>query len=63
VLEDPAHIVGWFAVAVSVGKGFTTRLTVCVLLQMPFAPVIVYVEVTVGETATLLPVSGPGFQV
>jgi hypothetical protein len=48
-------------VAVIVGKEFTTTLKVCVDEQMPKAPSIVYVVVTVGETVTLLPVKAPGF--
>jgi hypothetical protein len=51
------------APVVSVGSGFTIRLTVCVLVQFPLAPVTVYIVVVVGETTTLLPVSAPGFQV
>jgi hypothetical protein len=59
----PEHIVVGLPLAVTVGFGFTIKLIVRVLVQIPLAPVIVYVVVTVGLTATLAPVSAPGFQV
>jgi hypothetical protein len=51
------------AEAVSVGVGLTVTDTVCVFKHGPFAPTTVYIVVEVGVTATLLPVSEPGFQV
>lgn len=51
------------ALAVKVGFGLTSKVTVLVLVQAPFAPVTVYVVVTVGDTTVELPVKAPGFQV
>lgn len=43
-------------VTATVGVGFTITVIVCVELQLPFEPVMVYVVVTVGLAVTTLPV-------
>jgi hypothetical protein len=63
VVESPRQIVGLNAVAVIVGLEFTTSNSVFVLVQRPLAPVIVYVVLTVGDTAIELDVDPPGFHV
>jgi hypothetical protein len=47
--------------AVIVGFEFTVSKIVFVFVHEPFAPVTVYVVVTVGETTTEVPVNEPGF--
>lgn len=59
----PEQIAVGDAFAVKVGFGFTINVIVLVLVQAPFAPVTVYVVVTVGDTTALLPVVAPGIQV
>jgi len=59
----PEHIAVGEALAVKVGFGLTINVIVLVLVHAPFAPVTVYVVVTVGDTTVVLPVNAPGFQV
>ena len=57
------HKIVGFALAVTVGNGFTVIIKVDVVEQPLLSPVSVYVVVRVGLTTTLLPVRVPGSQV
>jgi hypothetical protein len=58
--ELPRQIDAGDPAAVIVGLAFTISEMVFVLVQEPFAPVTVYVVVTVGDTTTEVPVNEPG---
>jgi hypothetical protein len=61
VLLCPVQIAGGEAETVTLGRGFTVRITVVVLLQpFPSVPVTVYVAVAVGHTLTFAPLKLPG---
>lgn len=47
----------------TVALGLTTKVIVCVLVQVPLSPSTVYVVVVVGETTAVVPVTVPGFHV
>jgi hypothetical protein len=63
VVESPKQIAVLVAAAITVGPENTVNVTVFVLVQPPFAPVTVYVVVTVGLTTTDVPVKAPGIHV
>jgi hypothetical protein len=63
VAPVPAQIDVGEANAVTVGLGFTDTLTTADEVQVPFAPITVYVVLAEGLTTTLAPVKLPGFQV
>jgi hypothetical protein len=57
----PEHTAVGVAVTVSVGELVITTATVCVAVQVPFAPVTVYVVFTVGATVAVGAVTLPAF--
>jgi hypothetical protein len=62
--ELPAQMVAGLAVAITVGIGLTTKVTVCVPGQAKvLVPVIEYVVVIVGFTTIEEVMAPPGFQV
>lgn len=62
VAEPPWHTEVGVAVMLTVGAGFTTKVTKVNELHPPLLPVTVYTVVTVGETKTLVPDKAPGVQ-
>jgi len=63
VLEEPAQIIVGEEPAVMVGLGLIIRFKVVELEHKLFAPVKVYVVLTVGETTAVEVVMTPGFHV
>lgn len=59
----PVQMVAVDAEAVTTGNGFTLIVSVRVFVQLPFAPVTVYVVIIVGVTTTVAPLNEPGFHV
>ena len=64
MITVPAHTVVDEAAMLTVGVVLTFTFTVLVAVHpAAFMPVSVYCVVTVGDTATVLPVKAPGFHV
>ena len=61
--EPPEQIPAGLAEAIIVGVGLTVIATVLVPVQIPLAPVTVYVVEVAGETATVTPDKEPGIHV
>jgi hypothetical protein len=53
VVEEPAQILAVEGVTATVGTGTTLTVATAVLVQIPLAPVIVYVVVVAGDATTI----------